>query len=231
MCFKPKWTLLLGFSAAFHVIDVALLKILSPLDFCDTTFLDSLCLIFLCFHHGLHFLCLSLKYLFFNVFSEHFFLFFNVSNWVISSTLIFMVMTLIYGPLSTYSEIQSSISNAINASHLMSRRQFTYHTQNKCIFLPRLHVTCFPVFLINVIIRLVTIQKLRHLPKPNHPDTTAQILHVALLSLRSFMAPFVWGDFFLEVNTFSFDFISGRWMLGVKSRPGIYWSLGVNGLT
>lgn len=117
MCFKPEWTLSLGFSAAFHVIDVALLKTLSPLDFCDTAFLDSLCTPFFASIVDFTSSACLLNIYFLNVFSEHFFLSFNVSNWVISSTLIFMVMTLIYGPMSMYSEIQRSLASAINASH------------------------------------------------------------------------------------------------------------------
>lgn len=50
--------------------------------------------IFLCFLHGLHFLCVSLKYSYFYVFSANVILFSNISNWVITSTL--MVVILIF---------------------------------------------------------------------------------------------------------------------------------------
>lgn len=119
--------------------------------------------IFLCFLHGLHFLCVSLKYSYFYVFSANVILFSNISNWVISSTLMVVILShfyandSIYRQVWTHSEIQSSISSAVDASPFeCSQDNSTYHIQNKRIFLPNVHVTWSPVFQINVIIHLVT---------------------------------------------------------------------------
>lgn len=125
--------------------------------------------IFLCFLHGLHFLCLSLKYSYFYVFSVNFFLFSNIFNWVISSTLIFMLMTLIYRQVWTHSEIQSSISSAIDISPFeCPQDNSTYHAPNKCIFLPNTNVTWSPVFQINDITLCHIIQKFGHHSEPIH---------------------------------------------------------------
>ena len=95
MCFSPKWTLLLGFSAEFNITP----KLLCSFDSCGTTFLYSLFyLSLLPSWTSLPLRDSSLKYSYFYVFSANVILFSNISNWVISSTLmvvilIFMLMT------------------------------------------------------------------------------------------------------------------------------------------
>lgn len=145
--------------------------------------------IFLCFLHG--FFCMSLKYSYLYVFSANFFLFFSISNWVISSTnmvviLIFMQMSPFIGKYELILKFKT-VSSAIDVSPFeCSQDSSTYHTPNKRIFLPNVHVTWSLACQINVIFHLVA--KSRNLditPNPSISVTTTQPIELQNIFIKT----------------------------------------------